>query len=164
VLSEYVKTHNVPPLFTTAAIPNEVVDVLIVHPELIEERPEDLTNLLRGWNQAVQDWREQSPQVSTTMARAMTVSTDELRQQLDKIELVDLSRNSRLLCPDGPYTIQPIFQQVVEFLRYTDQLEQAPPAPEELLTAQFVEAALQDEGMKSVQEGAPMTCGTLGIR
>ncbi len=164
VLSAYVKTHNVPPLFTTAAIPNEVVDVLIVHPELIEERPEDLTNLLRGWNEAVRLWREQSPQISTTMARAMTVSTDELREQLAKIELVDLSRNSRLLCPDGPYTIQPIFEQVVGFLRYTDQLEQAPPTPEVLLTAQFVEAALQDESMKSVQESAPITCEVLGMR
>jgi NitT/TauT family transport system substrate-binding protein len=155
VLSEYVQTHNVPPLFTTASIPNEVVDVLVVHPELIEQRPNDLTNLVRGWDEAVQRWREGSPQVSRTMARSMTLREEELRQQFTKIELVDLARNSRLLCPDGPYTIRPIFQKVVNFLRDTDQLEQASPELEELLTAQFVDAALpaKDEDMESSQEG-----------
>jgi NitT/TauT family transport system substrate-binding protein len=151
VLSEYVQTYDVSPLFTTDAIPNEVVDVLVVHPALIEERPQDLTNLLRGWDEAVRLWREESPQISSTMARTMTVSEAELRQQLTKIELVDLARNSRLLCPEGPYTIRPIFQQVVEFLRYTEQLEREPPVPEDLLTAQFVDAALQDDEMNSVR-------------
>jgi NitT/TauT family transport system substrate-binding protein len=158
VLSEYVQAHNVPPLFTTASIPNEVVDVLVVHPDLIEERPDDLINLLRGWDAAVQHWREESPQISATMARAMAVSEEELRQQFTKIELVDLARNSRLLCPEGAYTIRPIFQQVVAFLQDTDQLEQAPPEPEELLTAQFVEAALQGDDMEGSQQAEQVSC------
>jgi NitT/TauT family transport system substrate-binding protein len=164
VLSEYVQTHNVEPLFTTAAIPNEVVDVLVVHPDLIAERPQDLTNLLRGWNEAVQLWREDSPQVSATMARTMNVSEEDLRQQLTKIELVDLARNSRLLCPEGPYTIRPIFEEVVEFLRDTDQLEQAPSALEELMTAQFVDAALQDQETNSVQEEPSNDCAVFSPR
>jgi hypothetical protein len=113
---------------------------------------------LRGWDEAVQLWREESPQISSTMARAMTVSEAELRQQLTKIELVDLTRNSRLLCPEGPYTIRPIFQQVVDFLRHTEQLEREPPMPEALLTAQFVDAALQDDEMNSVHGAWGAVC------
>jgi NitT/TauT family transport system substrate-binding protein len=160
VLSEYVRDTNTPPLFTTAAIPNEVIDVLVVHPDLIEERPEDLRNLLRGWNEAVQLWRADSPQISATMARTMTISEEDLRRQLTKIELVDLERNSRLLCPDGPYTIQPSFQLVVTFLRNTGQLEREPPTPEQLLTVRFVDAALQD--MDDEKEGSYLLCGSLG--
>jgi NitT/TauT family transport system substrate-binding protein len=160
VLSEYVRDTNTPPLFTTAAIPNEVIDVLVVHPDLIEERPEDLRNLLRGWNEAVQLWRADSPQISATMARTMTISEENLRRQLTKIELVDLERNSRLLCPDGPYTIQPSFQLVVTFLRNTGQLEREPPTPEQLLTVRFVDAALQD--MDDEKEGSYLLCGSLG--
>jgi NitT/TauT family transport system substrate-binding protein len=143
VLSEYATAHNVDPLFTSAEIPNQVVDVLIVHPDLIEERPEDLANLVRGWDQAVQEWRAGSPEIADSMARSMNVSVDDLRTQLEQIELVDLEHNAQLFDPTYGDSLWNTYGDLADFFEATEQLGGMPPDAADILNDAVIEAALQ---------------------
>lgn len=143
VLSEFANAHDVEPLFTSAEIPNQVVDVLLVHPELIEERPEDLANLVRGWDQAVQEWRAGSPEIAQSMARSMNVSVDDLNAQLEQIELVDLEQNARLFDPTTDTSLWSTYDDLSDFFQTTQQLSGPPPDAADLLNETVIEAALQ---------------------
>jgi NitT/TauT family transport system substrate-binding protein len=143
VLSEYANATNIEPIFTSAEIPNQVIDVLIVHPELVEERPEDLANLLRGWDQAVREWRAGSPQVSESMARSMNMTTDDLAAQLEQIELIDLERNAMLFDPTTEDSLWNTFGSLIEFFEETDQLSGPAPDAADILEDAVIEAALQ---------------------
>jgi hypothetical protein len=61
------------------------------------------------------------------------------------IELIDLERNSRLLDLDHSNSLRPSFNQLVDFLQATDQIQSSPPAPEALVTGRIVQAALSEE-------------------
>jgi NitT/TauT family transport system substrate-binding protein len=144
VLSEYASAHNVEPLFTSAEIPNQVVDVLIVSPELLDERTEDLANLLRGWDQAVQEWHTGNTDIAESMSRSMNVSVDDLRAQLEQIELVDLEQNARLFDPTTEDSLWSTYDDLVDFFETTDQFSGPPPDAAELLEDAIIEeAALQ---------------------
>jgi NitT/TauT family transport system substrate-binding protein len=143
VLSEYANAHNVEPLFTSAEIPNQVVDVLIVKPELIEERPEDLANLLRGWDAAVHGWQTGSPEIAESMARSMNVSVEDVRAQLEQIELVDLEQNARLFDSTADTSLWSTYGNLTDFFEATDQLDNPPPEASDLLDISVIEAALQ---------------------
>lgn len=142
VLSKYTQTHNQPPLFTSADIPNEIIDVLVTHPETVEQRADDLVNLARGWERAVQDWRTGAPEISGTMATVMDIAVPDLRRQFTMIELTDLEQNRRLLDLDNPTGIRPAFANLVSFLQSSGQLEAPPPTPADLINARIVTAAL----------------------
>jgi NitT/TauT family transport system substrate-binding protein len=143
VLSEYANAHDIEPLFTSAEIPNQVVDVLIVRPELVEERPEDLANLLRGWDQAVHEWHAGNADVAGSMSRSMNVSVDDLHAQLEQIELVDLEQNARLFDPTTEESLWSTYGDLTDFFESTDQLSGTPPDAADLLEDAVVEAALQ---------------------
>lgn len=142
VLSKYTQTHNHPPLFTSADIPNEIIDVLVTHPETVEQRTDDLVNLARGWDRAVQGWRTGAPEISGTMATVMDVEVPDLHRQFTMIELTDLEQNRRLLDLDNPTSIRPAFENLVNFLQANGQLQASPPTPTDLINAQIVTAAL----------------------
>jgi NitT/TauT family transport system substrate-binding protein len=145
VLTTYEQTHGLEPIFTSAAMPDEIIDVLVVHPDTVEQRRDDLINLVQGWDEALQQWRAGSEDVRATMANALNVDQSHLRQQLMTIELIDLERNSRLLDLDHSNSLRPTFNQLVDFLQATDQIQSSPPAPEALVTGRIVQAALSEE-------------------
>jgi NitT/TauT family transport system substrate-binding protein len=145
VLSRYEQTHQLEPIFTSAAMPNEIIDVLVVSPETLEQRRDDLINLVQGWDVALQRWRAGSDEVSNTMAQALQIDVASLHEQIDQIELLDLERNSRLLDLDDPASITPVFQGMVIFLDTTDQIQGPRPTADAMLHAEIVEAALQTE-------------------
>jgi NitT/TauT family transport system substrate-binding protein len=147
VLSRYAESRNHTPIFTSDDIPNEVIDVLVVHPETLEQRPDDLVNLVQGWDMAIARWRAGSPEVADTMASALGVDEEELSQQVNTIQLVDLERNLQLLDLNSPQSIRPAFTNMVDFLQAHNQLHTAPPQPAEMISEQAVEGALRQAEM-----------------
>lgn len=141
ILSGYTNTYDLEPIFTSADLPNEVVDVLVVHPDILEQRTDDLINLARGWDKAVQGWRDGSPEIRQAMADGLNVDVAQLQQDFTTVELIDLEDNTRLLDLDTAESIEPIFDNLVSFLQRTGQLEGAPPAADELLNPAIVQAA-----------------------
>jgi NitT/TauT family transport system substrate-binding protein len=147
VLSRYTESRNREPIYTSDSIPNEVIDVLVVHPETLEQRPDDLVNLAQGWDTAIARWRVGSSEVAGTMASTLGVDEGELYQQLNTIHLIDLERNLQLLELEGPESIRPAFNNIVSFLQDHDQLQDAPPQPAEMMSAQVVQNALREAEM-----------------
>jgi NitT/TauT family transport system substrate-binding protein len=145
VMSRYERTAGRTPIFTSAAIPNEVVDVLVVRPELVEQRADDLVNLVRGWDSAVQRWRANEPDVSQAIADGLNTDLADLRQEFTTVELIDLERNRRLLDLNSPASIQPTFEHMVQFLQATNQLEATSPAAAELVNDRIVKRAMLQE-------------------
>jgi NitT/TauT family transport system substrate-binding protein len=148
VLSHYAQSHGPEPIFTSAAIPREIVDVLVARPDVVEQRRDDLVNLARGWHTAVQQWRASSPEVRRSMADGLNVDEAALLQEFIGIELVDLELNNRLLDLNSAHSIRPTFQDIGSFLQATDQIESMQPAPARLLNGQIVQAALGKEMSK----------------
>jgi NitT/TauT family transport system substrate-binding protein len=147
-LSRYEQMYGREPIFTSAAIPDEIVDVLVVRPEVLEQRSDDLVNLVRGWDRAVQRWRAGDPEVRQAMAAGLNVEESALPRQFAGLELVDLEHNNRLLDMSGPADIQPVFETMIHTLQVTNQIENAPPIPAEMLHAEIVQAALRLEAMQ----------------
>jgi NitT/TauT family transport system substrate-binding protein len=144
-LSRYEQIYGREPIFTSAAIPNEVVDVLVVRPEVLEQRADDLVNLARGWDSAVQQWRDGVPEVRQAMAAGLNVEESALPKQYAGLELVDLRQNSRLLDLSEPAGIQPTFETMIRSLQATNQIENSPPTLAEMLNTEIVQAALRAE-------------------
>jgi NitT/TauT family transport system substrate-binding protein len=144
-LLRYEQMYGREPIFTSAAIPNEIVDVLVVRPEVLEQRTDDLVNLARGWDSAVQRWRAGDPDVLQAMAAGLNVEESALPRQFMGLGLVDLEHNSRLLDLSGPADIQPVFETMIHTLQATDQIEGTAPTPAEMLHAEIVQAALRAE-------------------
>jgi NitT/TauT family transport system substrate-binding protein len=142
MLSRHEQMNGLAPIFTSAAIPNEIVDVLVTHPEVLEQRPDDLVNLVHGWDIAVQQWHADVPEVRQSMAEGLNVDEADLIEQFMTVKLIDLEQNSQLLDLGTPESIEPTFEDMVQFLQSHDQRASAPPTPAELVNGQIVQAAL----------------------
>jgi NitT/TauT family transport system substrate-binding protein len=141
VLSKYPE----PPLFTSAEIPEEIVDVLVVHPETLAERRDDLVNLLRGWEQALQRLDQGNSETLAIMATGLNVAPDDLQQQLNTIRLIGLEQNAALLESDSSNSLQPTFEHITSFLDQTGQLQNGPPAFSSLIDGSIINEALHQE-------------------
>jgi hypothetical protein len=54
LLSKQENSDGATKLFTSAEIPGQVLDILVVQKDIAEQRPDDVANLIRGWEQALQ--------------------------------------------------------------------------------------------------------------
>jgi hypothetical protein len=120
----------------------------VVRPEVLEQRADDLVNLARGWDSAVQQWRDGVPEVRQAMAAGLNVDESALPKQFAGLELVDLEQNSRLLDLSEPAGIQPVFETMIHSLQATNQIEGATPTLAEMLNAEIVQTALRTEAMQ----------------
>ncbi len=144
VLSEYEQFSGLRPVFTSAAIPHEVVDVLVTRPEIIEQRADDLVNLALGWDKALQDCRTPSSEVCRVITERLDMDQTDLLQEFSAIELIDLEHNSQLLDLDHSPGIQPTFEHMIRFLQDTDQLEHTAPTSAEMLNQDIIHTALRE--------------------
>src|SRR5262249_54987851 len=98
-LSDATKTGEATKLFTSAEIPGQVLDVIAVRKDIAEQRPDDVANLVRGWEQAIHLLKNQPQDVMPIMAEAMRTTPEGLQSDLSTLELFDLARNRQFLDP-----------------------------------------------------------------
>jgi NitT/TauT family transport system substrate-binding protein len=89
-------------LFSTASIPGEVVDVLMVNRRLLKDRPEALEALARGWFEGVDYYRAHPVEAAASMAVRESLTPSEFQKALDVIHIPDLAENRRLLSGPSP--------------------------------------------------------------
>lgn len=122
-------------LFDSSMIPGEIVDVLIVRKRLIEEKPESLRRLLRGWFAALERIEKQSDAAMASMAARLGISPEETAASYDGLLLPDLAANRKALYGETA-TLKKVASmmqlKLVEngIMEYTVTLEPLFPEPE----------------------------------
>ena len=141
-LSDPAKTGGATKLFTSAEIPGQVLDVLAVHKDVAEQRPDDVANLIRGWEQALQLMKSQPQDVVPIMAEAMQTTPEGLQGDLSTLELFDLARSRQFFdLANQQQSIWKSYTATALFMSQHHLLQNAAPPAQGLVDAQFVEAA-----------------------
>ena len=89
-------------LFDSSRIPGEIVDVLVVHGEVLRQRRPAVRRLVQQWFRAL-EWMAQEPdQASGLIAPRLKLAPEEVLQAYDGLVLPDLEQNRRLLGGETP--------------------------------------------------------------
>lgn len=130
-------------IFTSKDIPGQVIDVLIVHKEIAESRPNDVEALLRGWDRSLRLWRDKPEEHETLMASQMPGRTRvSLHEDFQGLELLDLATNARLFedRANEP-SVQRSFEETRAFMQQAKLFEHPAHTAAELLDRRFVDRA-----------------------
>jgi len=93
-------------LFTSRELPDEIVDLLIVGPEVAEERAADLRGLERAYDRACRFVEEKPEMAFQIMAEREGVSPDEMANSFrNDLTLIPASDRAAYLAPDGGATL-----------------------------------------------------------
>ena len=84
-------------LFDSTQMPGEIMDVLVVHREVIERSPKALQRLVDAQFSALEYLAKQSDEAVTLMANRENITPAELRASLTRLELPDRQGNQQLL-------------------------------------------------------------------
>jgi len=142
-LGRLAKLEGARKIFTSKEIPGQIIDVLIVQRAIAEARPDDVENLLRGWQKSLEAWRKSAPDHEVVMASEMPGRTPaSLKVDLEGLELLDLDTNAKLYEESGAGpSSRKSFDATVAFMQQNKLLKAAPPAASEILDRRFVDRA-----------------------
>ena len=129
-------------IFSTAEIPGLFADVLVVRQDLAAQRASDITNLVTGWNKAMQMWQHQPQIVLPAMAKAMETTPEQLQADLTTVQLLDLTQNQQIFDVANQQSVWKAYAETATFLTQHDFLKQTPPAAQDVLDAHFVNMVL----------------------
>ena len=142
LLSKQANSDGATMLFTSAEIPGQVLDILVVRKDVAERRSDDVANLIRGWEQALRLLHTQPQEVMPIMAEAMETTPDALQGDLSKLELFDLAHNRQFFdLANQQQSIGKTYTTTAQFMTQHHLLGKAAPAVQDLIDSQFVEAA-----------------------
>jgi len=89
-------------VFTSREIPDEVVDVLVIHEDAIAASPKNVRHITQGWFSALKRL-ETDPQVSAAIiAQRLGVTADEALASFDGMQLPNVVENKSLLGGENP--------------------------------------------------------------
>lgn len=89
-------------LFDSSQIPDEIVDVLVVHRKVLERQRSNLETLVNGWFQAYQYSQEHIQETANQMAPLYDLTPAQFLTSLSGIRVPDLVKNQQLLSqPDS---------------------------------------------------------------
>ncbi|GGC05217.1 hypothetical protein GCM10011352_34240 [Marinobacterium zhoushanense] len=93
-------------LFNSRAIPDEVVDLLVVRPELVESRPEQLKHLLDVWFRSVAYIKAQPLRAHAFMSTRLRLSPEQVKQALAGLRIPDRQHNQALIYEEPSMLLQ----------------------------------------------------------
>jgi NitT/TauT family transport system substrate-binding protein len=80
-------------VFSSKEIPAEIVDVMIVRPDVYESRKDDLASIAKGWFRAVDFVATHRAEAIEIIRSGRGVASDEIARQLDGVHLAGASDN-----------------------------------------------------------------------
>ncbi len=108
------------PIFTSAQIPGEIVDVLALDETVIRERPRDVARLIRAFYRAVEYARTNPDDAYRIMGLRERIDAATFRAALTEgVTLVPLADQKRFLAADSPFA-----RQVTEIARILHRRQQ----------------------------------------
>jgi NitT/TauT family transport system substrate-binding protein len=129
-------------LFTSKQIPGQIIDVLVVQKEIADKRPEDVANIIRGWERTLAAWRARPAELEAVMAKATNRTPDALRSDLAGMVLLDLANNTELFAPGASsQSVWSSFAATASFMDRHRLLKHAAPDAREFLEPRFIAQA-----------------------
>lgn len=89
-------------LFDSSKIPNRIVDVLVTHQAIVEQRPAELKQLLTGYFKALNYFLTAPEQAAIGMADRLQLAPEEVRLQFKGMYSPDIAENKQLLVGKNP--------------------------------------------------------------
>jgi NitT/TauT family transport system substrate-binding protein len=83
-------------VFTSSEIPGEIVDVLVVRSEVLEERPEDVARIIRGFHAATVSLDQDPAHAAEVLAGFLGTTAEQMQSTLAHVDLLDLAQNEAL--------------------------------------------------------------------
>lgn len=130
-------------LFNSSQIPGEIIDVLVVRADVLDQNPEQVRHLLRGWFQALGYLEVHPEDAVARMSPRLGTSPTGFSSFLRGLRLYSREENLVLLRePDSP-----LVAMALELRRFMEEegLMQEPLGPERMMDARPLEA-LQEGG------------------
>jgi NitT/TauT family transport system substrate-binding protein len=94
--------HGGTELFSSAQIPGEIVDVLVVRPELFEQAPRGVRRIVEGWFRALEYLRRRPGRAGRAMVIRQKVDAAGLTEALATLRFPEREEVCRLLTGDAP--------------------------------------------------------------
>ena len=84
-------------LFTSKEIPNEIIDVLVVHKDTLETHPNELSDMTQGWFKALKQLKNDPIDSYSFIASRMKITNKEVKESYFGLTLPSLDENKTLL-------------------------------------------------------------------
>nr|AYM54135.1 aliphatic sulfonates family ABC transporter periplasmic ligand-binding protein [Chondromyces catenulatus] len=140
-LSKQAAAEGAHRLFTSKEIPGQVIDVLIVHKDVAEQRPDEVRRVVHGWEQALAALRVRPEELASIMAREMNRKPEELRADFGGLELLDVAKNRELfaLPEEDERSIWRAYAATVAFMSRHQLLKSPPREAKDILDPSFLD-------------------------
>lgn len=110
-------------IFSSADIPGEVTDVLVVHEQAARERRADLDRLMASWYEGIATLRRDPVAAAERLAFITRLSPSQFQQAMAGVHLIDAEENHRLLGGE----LRPHLERLAGFMRDAGMLRNEPP-------------------------------------
>ncbi len=124
-------------LFDSSKIPGEILDVLVVHNDIIQKRPEALQKVIDGHFKALQYMADEPQDAAKRIAPREGVTPEQFLESLEGIKIPTIEENRELLGRRDE-AAQKRVQRVSEFMR-EKKLLRSPISLSNLFNDQFVQ-------------------------
>lgn len=104
-------------VFTSREIPNEIVDVMVVHADVYAKNPDKIRQLVAAWFKALDDMEENREQAYALMSRRLQISPAEVEESYTGLTIPSREENKQMLSGDRP----PLQQALVNIQRVLEQ-------------------------------------------
>lgn len=124
-------------IFNSREIPGEIVDVLVVHTELLDQRRDELQQLTDGWFRALEHMSKHPENSQRYIAERQKISPQDVGRSLQGLEFPDRKKTLKLMT-GNPALLEISLQRLVETMKGNQLLHQDISVTN-LLSVEFVE-------------------------
>lgn len=89
-------------VFDSTQIPNEIVDVLVVHQAVVQTHPQVISQLIDNWFDALAEMQRNPQTAASVMAKRLKISPQEVLQSYDGLRLPSIKENRVMLGGASP--------------------------------------------------------------
>lgn len=136
-ISQIVNSGKGRILESTKTSPGLIVDIMVVSPELYNQRKEDVQKFVDGWLRAVEFIKTNQAEAYSIMARGVKIPEADFPQTAAGIRFADLVRNRELLLPANESRAIQIFNEAAR-IWVEEKLVQTPQNGASLIAADFI--------------------------
>lgn len=110
-------------IFNSKEIPGEIIDVLVVHKDIIESHDDELFDITQGWFKALKQMKDEPVDSYKFIASRMKVTNREAKESYYGLSLPSLDENKKLLT-GSPAPISQTFDRLTEHMKRSGLIRQ----------------------------------------